>query len=184
VTVNGVQPPVRGQPRRAWLANGTGAVFPVPPPAAVPMQRSGVLLGEVETAARAAVDAGLSGPVGSGVELRIRGLFVVVPAGELAAVAVTLGKSTSMRSVVACPEGVAEEATVLAGLVGALLLVRRGRTTVTCGVRPPVLGDGCDVIAHPVWVEDGTTIEVRHVWELTGPGTGRDTADGPPGRLV
>jgi hypothetical protein len=161
-----------------------GAVFPEPPPAAVPMQRSGVLLGQLEAVAPAVLDAELAGPARSGVEVRMREQFVVVPAGELAAVAVTLGQSTHLASVVACPVGVAEDATVLAGLVGALLRARRGRTAVTCGVRPPVLGDGCDVIAHPVWVEDGTDSEVRHVWELASADTGQDTAGRQPGQPV
>jgi hypothetical protein len=108
---------------------------------------------------------GLARPI---VQARVRVEFVSVPAGELAAVALTLCRSAAVTSVVVCPRGVPPAATALASAVATLLEKRRGRTAVVCVVRQPALDVRCWQVARPVLVEDGDGIEARQVWELGG----------------
>jgi hypothetical protein len=143
-------------------------MFPTVLPGPVPAGRPGLRVGRI--AFTAAVGPGqmlmdVPGPV---LGVRIREQFVSVPEKELAAAALTLGRSRGVTSVVVCPAGVPAEATALASLVATLLEKGRGRTAIVCGVRLPALDARFWQLARPVLVEDGDGITVRQVWELGG----------------
>ncbi|ADP79355.1 hypothetical protein [Pseudofrankia inefficax] len=147
------------------LGDGLEALFVPALPLNLPATTAGLLLGRpvaveqtrpgLEMARRSAA------VVASGFE------FVEIHAGELTRVAVSMGRSSSVASVVICPPGVSPARTALAVAVAGVLRGHRGdgHAVVTCAVCPP-LGVGRSAIPHEVAVRVGDRVEIRHVWEI------------------